>query len=158
MPQDRTRRWSESGDMPTLALLGLLSFFEVGVGAPGGMTFGVGAHEGRWRAFGEVGGLTAGMAGMMSAQASLQRDLTDWPRTAISAGLTASMLGFLAGSDEAVSGTIRSIGPAVSVRRAVTGRTDLALDVGALGGNCRGDCPSGPLVMIELTARVIVKF
>jgi hypothetical protein len=134
------------------------AFFELGLGAPGGMTFGVGADVGRWRAFVDAGGIALGMAALLTVQASVQRELRRWDRTTLGAGVTGSLAGFIAGSDEMAAGTFRAIGPVLAVRRLMTRRTDLAVDVGSLFGSCRGDCDDRPYVSLHLTARLAVHF
>jgi hypothetical protein len=134
------------------------AFFELGLGSPGGMTFGLGADVGRWRAFVDAGGIALGMAALLTVQASVQRELRRWDRTTLGAGVTGSLAGFIAGSDEMAAGTFRALGPVLAVRRTMTRRTDLAVDVGSLFGSCRGDCDDRPYVSLHLTARLAVHF
>ena len=129
---------------------------ELGLGAPGGVTFGFGMRAEGWQAIGEVGGAAAGMAGMLSASVELHRDVHTWTTTQLALGVSMTHLGFLAGSDEMVSGTVDTMGPTLQLRVKASLRTKLVLEAGAAAARCRGDCDGGLFVMPVLTGRMIV--
>lgn len=131
--------------------------FEAGAGAPGGVTVGLGARVAGWQAVGEVGGAAAAFVGMLSGSIHLHRDVYARGRLVLAAGASATHLGWLAGSDEMVSGTVDTIGPTLQLRYARSRRTELVLDAGPVLGRCRGDCDMRLFVMPAITLRLAVR-
>jgi hypothetical protein len=131
---------------------------DLGLGSPGGVTIGLGVDSGRWRAVGEVGGVVLGVAGALSIGARVHRDVVAWPRTAVSAGVTASSLWYLIAGDFIATGRLLGIGPTAQLRRAVTGRTELGVDAGAVVGRCDGDCDGvRRYVELVLGGRILIR-
>ncbi len=130
--------------------------FQAGVGAPGGLTVGLGARAARWQAVAEVGGAAAAFVGMLSASIQLHREVRARGPLTIAVGASATHLGWLAGSDEMVSGTVTTIGPTAQLRYARSRRTELVLDAGPVLGRCRGDCDMRLFVMPAITLRIVV--
>jgi hypothetical protein len=130
---------------------------EAGVGAPGGITFGLGVRDGPWQAIGEVGGAAAAFVGMLSASAHLHRDVHTWSRgrLTLAVGASATRLGWMAGSDDLASGAVDTFGPTVQLRRTISRRSELVFEGGPVFGRCRGDCDPRPFVFSALGLRVI---
>jgi hypothetical protein len=131
--------------------------FEIGLGAPGGVTFGFGLRAAGWQAVAEVGGAAGGMAGMLSASAQLHTDVHTWRTTVLALGVSMTRLGFMAGAEDVATGTVDTFGPTLQLRVAASHRTKLVLEAGAGAARCHGDCSSDVFIMPELTGRMIVE-
>jgi hypothetical protein len=129
--------------------------YEVGMGAPGGITFGLGVRAAGWQAVLDGGGGTLGPAGLLTGSVHLHRDVVTGRQSTLAVGGSASWLGFLVGGGDTTStGSVELAGPSIEGRYKVAPHRALVLEVGALFGRCRGDCDPRPFLMPGVTVRV----
>jgi hypothetical protein len=129
--------------------------YEVGFGAPGGITFGLGVRSHGWQAVVDSGGAAAGIAMMASGSVHLHRDVATGTRTALAVGGSATYLGFFAGGAEGdAMGAVELAGPSLEVRYVGVATRAVVFEVGALFGRCHGDCDPRPFLMPGVTLRV----
>lgn len=125
---------------------------ETGVGAPAGFTAGLGARLAHWQAIGEVGGAAAGVAGMLSGSLHVHRDVWWRARNTLALGISATYLGYLAGTDTVMTGTAETFGPTLQWRHAWS-RHELVVDAGPALGRWRDDNSRGTFVMPMIAVR-----
>ncbi len=127
---------------------------ETGVGAPAGITAGLGARLAHWQAVGEVGGASAAFVGMLSGSLHVHRDVWWRARDTLALGVSATYLGYLAGSDTVMTGTAETIGPTLQWRHAWA-RHELVVDAGPAIGRWRDDSGRGTFVMPMVAVRYV---
>jgi len=148
--------------MRALAIVGLLAapaaaddrVWDVGAGAPGGITFGVGVRDGGWLARIDAGGAVAPFVLLGTVSLHLHRDVHRSLDTSFAIGASATHLGYVVGSDETSEATVDMIGPSIELRHRAMRRSEVVLEVGAMFGRCRGDCDSRTFVMPAISGHV----
>jgi hypothetical protein len=126
---------------------------ETGIGAPAGVTGGIGARLAHWQAVAEVGGAGAAFVGMLSGSLHVHRDVWWHPRDTLALGVSATYLGYIAGSDTVMEGTAETIAPTLQWRHAWNPRNELVVDAGPAIGHWRDDSGKGTFVMPMLAVR-----
>src|SRR5437868_2077405 len=110
LPVACARRSRESRSMRIAAVVAVLAcavparadrlMLDFSFGAPEGGTVGLGVHGGDWRATVEAGGAGAAFVGMFTTTVRVHRDIAWWRKVTLAAGIEATRMWYLAGSDE----------------------------------------------------------